>query len=398
MNSGIIAEYNPFHNGHKLHIQKTKSSLKNNSVIIAMSGNFVQRGEPAILDKFIRTKTALNNGADIVLEIPSIYSTAAADIFARAAIDLLDKTGIVDYLSFGTETGNLNEFELAADLLSNENKKFKTLLKSELKKGISYPNARQNALNQCLAKDFSYLKSPNNILALEYLKSLKILKSCINPFTIKREYAGFNDTEIYSEIASATAIRLAIQENRISEIEKCVPEDLYKQFTDNFKLPYLNNYSDILHYLLRTTSLSELSEILDITEGLENRILDLSTNQNITDLINSVKTKRYTYSKIQRAILHIILDIKKSDICLETPNKYIRVLGFRKSASNIISELTEKSKLPVIINLKNDINNLSLPAKKMLEKEINVNNIYHLPLTGKKNLDYTEKVVILNDF
>ena len=204
---GLITEYNPFHNGHVYHILKSKKITKSQYTIAVMSGNFVQRGEPAIFNKYVRTLSALLNGVDIVIELPVFYACASADIFAFGAVDILNKTGIVDSLCFGSENGDIDKLYLAAEILSNETDEFKNIIKNEISKGISYPEARLNALSIFTGKNMSYLSSPNNILSVEYLKALIKIKSRIKPYSIKRYFSEFHDIKIKGFIASATAIR-----------------------------------------------------------------------------------------------------------------------------------------------------------------------------------------------
>lgn len=400
MNVGIIAEYNPFHNGHLIHIEKSKEITKSSHCIVVMSGNFVQRGEPAICDKYIRTKAALLNGADLVIELPAMFSSASADIFAFGAVDILNKTGIINSLCFGTEQGSLNTFEDAANILSNESTEFKDILSDECKKGISFPKARLNALSYVLKTDLSFLSSPNNILALEYLKSLKILKSNIKPFTIKRYKADFHSYEINDNIASATAIRKYLINKLYSQTEKCIPKNYYNILIDSINkfIPLINDFSSILHYILINSDINDISEILDITEGLENRILKYTDTFLITDLINKIKTKRYTYTKLQRALLHIILNIKKSDINYYKSNggiPYIRVLGFKKESSHLLSELTKKASVPIITNLKDSSKVLNEAGYYMLQSEIKSNDIYYICSSFKIGEEFRRPIVLI---
>lgn len=210
---GIITEYNPFHNGHKLHIEKSKFKTNSKHCIVVMSGNFVQRGEPALIDKYIRTKMALLNGADLVIELPIIYATASAELFSLGAVDTLNKTGIVNKICFGSEAGDLKYFLEVADILADEPPNYKEILLEHLNQGISYPRARMLSLGQILNKDLSFLEEPNNILSIEYLKGLKKINSNISVHTIQREQAHFHSKDTTGSIASATAIRKVILDN-----------------------------------------------------------------------------------------------------------------------------------------------------------------------------------------
>ncbi len=394
MNIAIIAEYNPFHNGHKYHISKTRQLYNAEYITVVMSGNFMQRGEPAIMDKFKRAKAALLNGADLVLELPSIYSCGSADVFALGAADLLNKTCIVDCLCFGSELGKTDIFEKAADILCAESKKFKTLLGNFLSKGISYPNARLSALSEVMGEDLSFLKFPNNILALEYIRALKMTESKIKPLTVLRYSSEFHSTDIKTEISSAAAIRKAMYNKDIEAVFKSVPKNTYDLFKNN-NLPSINNYSSILKYILKTKPLSEIAEIADITEGLENRILKFSDLDSISEMAAAIKTKRYTLTKIQRALIHIILDIKKSDIDFKKANPYIRVLGFKKESSILLSSLIKNSDVPVLTNLKNAQKLLNKEAMLFFKREIKNNDIYNLFSAKEAYEDYRHPLAIV---
>lgn len=377
MNTAIIAEYNPFHNGHMLHINKTKEKL-NTNIIAVMSGNFVQRGEPAMLNKHIRTKFALMNGVDMVLELPVEYATSSADVFAFGGCDIIKKSNIINCISFGCENGNTEDFLNIARLLKNETADFKSELNKGLSKGLSFPKAREEAIKAILDTDTSFLNNSNNILALEYIKN--ILDTDIMPFTIKREVSSYNGRELTGEISSATAIREAIF-NGNKEALSSVPENIKETLKKSQKIT-LDDYSSILHYVIRTKR-EKIANAADVTEGLENRIIAMSKGQSITDFIEDIKSKRYTYTKIKRALLHIILDIKKSD---QSKNiSYIRVLGVRRDKLHLLSELCSKSDVPVITKVKGN--------EDFLAKEIMTTDIYNI--NGETGLEYRQPMVVL---
>ena len=377
---GIIAEYNPFHKGHKYHIENTLK-IKNDDIVVIMSGNFVQRGEPSILEKHIRTEMALQNGVSMVIELPVEYATASADVFSKGAVQILDKTNIISHLSFGSEYGQTDIFNNIADILNNEPEEFKTLLKNFLSQGLSYPASRNKALEIYLNQDLSFLSQSNNILALEYVRSLKQINSKIKPLTVKRVVSKYNQSTLSGEISSATSIRQALLNND-EIVYNSMPENC-KHFFNNLNIKTLDDYTDILKYILLTTSKSDLSTFADVTEGIENRILstDFAT---IGELLSKIKTKRYTYTKLQKAIVHILLNIKKSD---QNKNpQYIRILGFKKDKKYLLTELTKKATLPVLINVKEN--------ETLLQKEILSTDIYNLVHKNKKGLEYTTPVVI----
>lgn len=378
---GIIAEYNPFHNGHKYHIEKTKE-ICSSPVVAIISPNFVQRGEPAICDKHTRAEMALKNGVDIVIELPVEYATASADVFAKGAISILNATSIVDKLSFGSEIGDIEIFNKTAEILCNEPVEYKAMLKGELKKGVTYPLARKRALEIYSGDDLSFMEMPNNILGIEYIRQIKEINSNITPITVERQGSGYNDRVLNGVFSSASAIREAIAKNDRNFIEaipqNCIDELLGKE------CPSIDDYSNIISYILSTAKREDISKIADITEGLENKIMTTEF-ATATELIDKVKSKRYTRTKLQRAILHILLGITKEHQ-LEPP-KYIRVLGFRRDKRNLLSEMVKKATLPVIINVKENEN--------LLKKEIVATDIYNITRGNKKGVEYTTPIKIV---
>ncbi len=387
MNVGIVVEYNPFHNGHKLQIKKIKAEDSRQNCIVVMSGNFVQRGEPALFDKWVRTEMALLNGADMVLELPIFYATAGADLFAYGAVCVLEKTGIIDKLCFGTETGDITALDKIADVLVHESEAFSYTLKKELSTGVSFPKARMHALSHLLQQDLHELEQPNTILALEYMIALKKIGSKIEPFTIKREGASYHSKELGGTIASATAIRHAVSQGNIADALCAIPDNCRPLFLKSLASVHtLDDYSSVLHYILRTKSKDDIASICDISEGLENRILLNANGCMISELIGKIKTRRYTYTRLQRALIHVILDMTKSDLKAYRPPfgpRYIRVLGFRKEKEYILKDLVKKAKVPVLINLKESRKPTSKFAEdrgamNSLAKEIMSTDIYFL--------------------
>lgn len=406
-NCGIIAEYNPFHNGHLLQLNKAKEISDN--VIVVMSGNFVQRGEPAICDKFSRTKTALLNGADIVIELPVCFSTSTAELFAFASVSLLHMSCIADYLCFGCETDDIHKLTKAAEsiLELNRNNEFKTRIKNELRKGVSFPTARSAAMDM-FGADTSVLHDPNNILAVEYIKALSILKSHITPIVVKRVGASHNSDNIEGTIASATAIRRLILdagENSGGDYKKIMESVMPKESLEILRNEIaagnapncLDNYSDILQYILRLNGSECLRGIMDVGEGLENRIIAMAGKyHNISEIISHVKTKRYAYTRLQRIVLHVLLGIseKRQKYYIERGGpQYIRVLGFKREKSRLLKDLS-KAKIPVIINLKNSDKILNPDALGMLRHEILATDIYNLTLKNHRKAGYEYTVPI----
>lgn len=403
---GIIAEYNPFHNGHQYHLQTTKQKTNADYIIVIMSSSFVQRGEPAIIDKLERTKMALLNGADAVIELPVLYSTASAEYFAKAAIKLLEDIGCVTMISFGSESGTIEDLKQIADIVANETNEFKEELKKQLSSGCTFPVARANALNQIKNINSELLSNPNNILAVEYLKALKNFHSNIVPITIQRKGAHYHNLDITQTTASASAIRKSTEENQTQFLFSQMPQNCCEIFTNAMtqgSAPiYLKDFSSVLNYRLRTLDSNELKNILDITEGLENRILrSIYSNYEIKQICEFIKTKRYTFTKIQRILTHILLDIKKEDFYdfnQKGFSQYIRILGFKKESHKLIQLITSTASIPVLINTKKMNSVLTKDGLKMLKLEIKATNLHCMvspnPIYRKLNKDFLFPIIL----
>ncbi len=405
-NLGIIVEYNPFHNGHIYHINKSKLITSSDNVIAVMSSNFVQRGEPSILNKFSRAKSALENGVDLVLELPTPYATASAELFSHAAVSILDKSGIIDSLAFGSECGDVNQLLSLAKILVDEPPEFKHELKKALDTGVNFPNARALALNTIDPTYSEIISTPNNILGVEYLKSLIRINSTIAPFTITRSKSNYHDETLPQgfDIASATSIRKSLTKaNNLSEIQSYLPKTTFDELTLsslNQLLPDCANIFYILKFKLATYTQSEISNILDCTEGLDSKLIStISDADNYNELVEKLKSKRYPQSKIQRLLVHLLLNITDLDIELYKSVDYIpyiRVLGFRADKSFLLKELIENAKVPVVTNLKNA--NLCEIGNKMLEQEFIYTNIYNTLINDNSRKSYNNIQLSLKNF
>ena len=395
--TGIVAEYNPFHNGHKLQIDRVRS-MGAEHIVAVMSGSFVQRGEPAVFDKFVRTRAALLNGVDIVIELPTVYACASAEFFASSAVSLMEKSGVVESICFGSESGDIEKLSRAAGLLIEESDVYKSALKLRLDSGDAYHAARAKAFAKTAElteiEDIEFFKSPNNILAIEYLKALSRQQSNIIPITIKREDKGYHSLDMSGAFASAAAIRRAMAES--ADYAGVVPGnvlDLYKKSPAN----RFENYTTILKYIAAENP-DELSGILDVSEGLENRIIECLTREVTAEaMIDAIKTKRYARTRIQRVLAHMLLNITKDDFNLyETSGgpQYLRVLGVRRESRCLIHELPRKAALPLVMNLKADEQKLSPIARKMLEKDILATKIHNIG-TGNNVSDYRNGLVVI---
>ncbi|MCL2592050.1 MAG: nucleotidyltransferase [Defluviitaleaceae bacterium] len=392
--TGIVAEYNPFHNGHLYHVEKAREVTDCKYIVAVMSGNFVQRGYPAAFDKFKRAEMALKNGVDLVIELPVMLANSSAEYFSHASVFLLESMGIVDNICFGAENADIEKLKKIADFFINESVEFKNNLKENLGKGMSYPLARKEAFIREFPEMAEVLNMPNNILAIEYLKALKKLNSKIEPVVIKRVVAPYHSIDLDNKIASATAVRAGLMKG-LENIENNIPGNIYeiiKSDYENFRQKNIDNLSFLLHYILRT---KDIKDVFDINDDLKNRILKISDKHfKITDILKEVKCKNYTMTRLNRAIISIILDIKKEHV---TMPQYIRVLGFKKSSSEIFKELEKNAKLPLVINLAKDIEKLENRAKLALEKEIKSTDIYNLLTRNfeEKNYEYRKPIVIV---
>lgn len=403
---GIIAEYNPFHNGHLYHLQKSLQNTGSSYSVAIISGNFTQRGSTSIVDKWEKTKIALYNGIDLVIELPLLYSISSAENFAEGAIKILDSLKVVDYLSFGSESGDISTLNSIAEVLYNEPKAYKNILSHELGKGLSFPKARENALLMYLndiRKFSNVLSSPNNILGIEYLKALKKFKSNIIPVTIERYNSGYHDTTSNGNVASSTAIRNILKNNSWDILRKVVPESTFSILLENIKIghvvPDLSVFEKEIIYNLRKMSVEEIAMFPDVNEGLENAIKNTANSCNsIIEFLNIIKSKRYTNTRLQRILLYSLLGITKKDMDLSKKiSPYVRVLGFNQKGKYLISEIAKANpKLEIITSVKKymDTSN-NKNYKYMLEKDIWATNVYTIgyEYDSWNNLDYTHKIV-----
>ena len=430
--TGIIAEYNPFHNGHLYQIEQIK---KNGAdyVVIVMSGNFLQRGTPAILDKWTRTQMALSSGADLVIELPAVFATASAQYFARGGVSILDKLGCIDTISFGCESDDIDTIRELSSILWKEPDFYKEKLQTYLKEGNSFPKARESALafylnNTNTSVSYSsseaaaFASSPNNILALEYCIALLERGSTMNILPIKREGSGYHETELESEVfPSATAIRkilesdlanTAISPNPYIAKHGDSPTTKYKDaFTEisYSALPLLNSYvpkvvaplittnsskfvwqddfSLLLKYKLLSQGNASLEGYADVSKELSDKIhKNLRYYQNYTQFCELLKSKELTYSRINRALTHILLDITQDmydDIKASDYASYARILGFRKDAKQLLSEIGKHTSIPLISKLADASDILDDKAMRYLEHDIFCSHVYEAVIAHK---------------
>lgn len=335
--SGIVCEYNPFHNGHLYHIKKTRENGAD-CIIAVMSGSFVQRGELAASDKFSRASAALKGGADLVIEIPVSYSLSSAEYYARGAIHIMNAFGCVDEISFGCECGDIALIEraaAAADRVSGS-REIKKLCES----GISYPSAVSLAVKESFGEDTAeILESPNNVLAVEYVRAVNFFKSDIKPFAVKRKAAAHDSDIEENGFASASHIRRLISEG--GDIGGLVPDFSLENLRETASLKRLER---IILYKLRTSSLEEIKELPDVGQGLEYRIKEAGMCGSLDEIINQIKTKRYTMARIRRIIMSMLIGIKKTDLEILPP--YGRILGMNKRGCEALSEAKKRWEIP----------------------------------------------------
>lgn len=403
---GIISEYNPFHNGHLYHLENSKKLTGCDYSIAIMSGNFTQRGSTSIINKWEKTKMALSNGIDLIIELPILYSISSAENFADGAIKILNSLGIVDYLSFGSETPDINILKNIANVLYFEPNEYKNILSHELKKGLSFPKARENALLMYLNDIRTYsgvLSSPNNILGIEYLKALKKYKSEIKPVCVKRFESEYNSTNFSNDIASATAIRSLIKNRSFEIIKTLVPSDTYSILIDNIRNGHivedLNVFEKEIIYVLRKMSIEEISNLPDVSEGLEFAIKDAANSCNsIIEFLSMVKSKRYTSTRIQRILLYALLGITKKDMEISKNTlPYVRILGFNENGKKLVSEISKNNpKLKMITSVKKFVDSdKNKNLKQMLEKDIFATNVYTIgyEYDSLNNLDFKNGII-----
>lgn len=368
---GIVCEFNPFHKGHKYLIDTVKK--EDDTVVCVMSGNFVQRGEPALFPKDARVKAALLNGADIVLELPFVYATASAEIFAHNAVKILNDFGC-EKLAFGTEKADVSSLYNAVEILND--KEFDLKIKHYLEEGISYPAARQRAFNE-YDVDFD-ISTPNNILALEYVKAIKKLNSKMTPIPVARVGAGYNDTKSVDGIASATHIRQLI--NNVEDFSQFIPEntvEIYNKELKNGNYVSIEKYNLAALALLRSKLNKDVSCIANMAEGLENRIKSaIKESTGLEEIYDKAKTKRFTHSRIRRAVLSLAIGVTADGLKIQAP--YCRLLGFNKPSAEIMGTLAACSKLPFVASYSDILNLKSADAEKIFALENKAGDFYSL--------------------
>ena len=402
--SGIITEYNPFHLGHKLHLEKSKILSNSDAIVCVMSGNFMQRGVPGMLNKWNRASIALANGVDLVIELPTVFSISSAEFFSKGAISILNSLGVIDSICFGSESGRVKNLSLISEILVNEPNLFKEKLSEFLSLGIPYHRARSLSLKNFIdINNFGFdedidcfLNSSNNILGIEYIKALLTLKSNIKPLTFKREGANYNDKNLTDSFSSATAIRETyFKEKSLNMLKGSLPFETFSILED-----FLNrgeNFVDtesMFKYIKYSviTNKNSLLKIPDVSEGLDNKILkEIYKANSLDELILAIKSKRYTYTRINRILCNIFLGTYSYNL-LELRNnspKYVRVLGLNEKGSKILKTIKKNSNIEIITKIPSKI------TDPMLKLDIQATNCYSLISNNTRyNEDYLRSPII----
>lgn len=372
---GIIAEYNPIHSGHIYQIKKVKEQFPNSIIIVITNGTFTQRGNVAILNKWNKTELCLENQIDLIIELPFAYATQSADIFAKAAIEILNHLKI-DILAFGSESNNLEKLEKIIDTQLND-KNYNEKVKNYLNTGINYPTAMSKALTDILGYTIT---EPNDLLAISYIKEIKKHNYPIKPLLIKR-IGNYHGDKIISNITSASHIRTLIQENK--NIEQLIPKN-----TKKYLYTHLSNENYFSYLKYKILSTKDLSIYQTVEEGIENRIQKVINNSNSwEELVQNIKTKRYTYNKINRMLIHILTSFTKEE-ANNLKIDYIRILGFNINGKKYLNKIKKDLALPIITKYKKNISQL-------LDLEQRVTNIYYLPISSAQYInEYKIKPII----
>lgn len=384
---GIVAEYNPFHRGHAYHLKKALEMTGAEVSVAVMSGDFVQRGEPALFDKWDRARMAVLNGVDLVLELPFVFACNNAEFFARGAVSILDRLGCVTDIAFGSECGELDQLANVVRILQEEDPAFKEVLRKFLDQGFSFPKSRSEALRICCGEETAAIvNSPNNILAIEYLKELDRRKSSIQPHAIKRYVPEDMTPGEDQALASGSAIRQRMAAGGLSGAAPLLTEPTMGVCEELFSGPgpavSLEDFYLMAAYKLRVSDPVFLKTILGAGEGLENRLKEeIKASESLEDIIRGAKSKRYTEPRIRRLLFHILMDLtaeKFSRIAAEE-NLYARVLGFSEKGRALLAKLRKEecSSIPVLTNIHKELAE-DAPQRELLAYDILASDLWHL--------------------
>ena len=391
--SGIICEYNPFHNGHLYHIKKTRENGATH-IVAVMSGNFVQRGDTAVIDKLERARLAVRSGADLVIELPVQYSIASAEAFAMGAVYLLDVLGAVDEISFGSECGDTDKLLKAMETVNTIAVSHSDEIRGIMEKGYTYPRALSSVVNGIDSEAASIISEPNNLLAIEYLRALKKLESGITPFTVKRKNSVHDGMETENGFASASYLRERIQKRaNISEYTTSEWASAISSAMSKGETASMSRLERVILYKLRSCTPEDIARIPDVGQGLEHRIYGARMAGSLDELLFTVKTKRYTMARIRRIILALLIGITKEDMRKLPP--YGRILAFNERGREILARAKGSTKIPFASSIAK-LSQLGETAERFAELEIRASDIYGLALetVTSAQKDYRAKIMI----
>lgn len=394
--TGIIAEYDPFHNGHSYHIKKAREMTGADAIVVVMSGHFTQRGMPAFFRRDARVRMAVDGGADLVIELPYIYACNSSHEFARGAAGILNGIGCVDALVFGAETDDMDTLGKAARAAAGTDDRSSAYIKEEMKNGVSYPEALTRSVEKIYgAQTAAVLREPNNLLGIEYMKALRELGSGIKPFIVGRRSAAHGESlEMLHErkqeqrIASGTAVRKAVYAGGARAAEMLVPDTSFSiisgyerssgfSFTE-YRDKIKKNMFELLKYKIITSDESELAEVYGVAEGLENRLKScISGAEDIDGLVDSVKSKRYTRARISRMLMHLLINLRTTDFETLRETYCARVLGFSPTGGKLLRLMSESSAIPVFSNLSR-LDKRSPEAARVLKYDMRASDVYAL--------------------
>ncbi len=394
--SGIICEYNPFHNGHLHHINETRKNGATH-IVAVMSGNFVQRGDVAVMDKIERAKLAVRSGVDLVIELPVQYCLSSAENFATGAVWLLNSLGVVQEISFGSECGDITKLYNAVKTIQSVSVSHYDEIINIMEKGYTYPKALSSVINDIDSQSAVIVAEPNNLLAIEYIKSIMRFSSKMKPFTVKRNGTPHDSHEPCENITSASDIRKRIiSENSIQSADSFMPElwsNVLNTAMNNGNIASIDRLERILLYKLRTSSPEELSLINDIGQGLEYRIYNARNSCSLEELFNSIKTKRYTMARIRRIMLSLLIGIKKDDMKNLPP--FSRILAFNERGREILAQAKGKADIPYGTSIAK-LSNMSETAGRFADLEMRASDVYGLSLetVTSAQKEYRAKIMI----
>jgi predicted nucleotidyltransferase len=402
--AGVIVEYNPFHNGHLYHLQGTKKQTNADVYIAVMSGNFLQRGEPALVSKWTRAKMALHAGVDLVVELPYAFATGKAEVFSNGAISILQSLFVSD-ICFGSEHGKIEAFEKTVHFMNNNQAAFDKLVKQKMAEGFSYPKASSLAYNSLEKENYTVdLSKPNNILGYHYVKAIHEQGSTITAQTLERTGAGYHDEKPQENIASATGIRkILLSEGELHKIQSFVPKTTYEELIAYFEsygtFHYWEKYFPYLQYRLSITPAEQLRNIYEAEEGLEYRVIEkMKNSSSFAEFMEKIKTKRYTWTRLQRFLTHILTNTTKEEMAPFLQHQranYVRILGFTEKGQQYLRHIKKDVEVPIISNVS------SKHDDPMLKLDLKASSAYALgyPVdvrTQMLHLEYKAQPIKLN--